>query len=121
MQPPVLIYDGDCGFCTRTVQWGQRHIARMTPAAPYQSSDLAALGLDEARCSVAVQYVTRGGEVRSAQDGVAATLLAAGRGWWVLGALLHVPGLHWLAGVLYRWVARNRHRLMANSACSSSG
>lgn len=121
MQPPVLIYDGDCGFCTRTVQWGQRHIARMTPAAPYQSSDLAALGLDEARCSVAVQYVTRGGEVRSAQDGVAATLLAAGRGWWVLGALLHVPGLHWLAGVLYRWVARNRHRLMANSTCSISG
>ena len=90
----------------------------MTPAVPFQSADLATLGLDEERCRIAVQYVTRSGEVRSAQDAVAATLLAAGKGWWLLGAVLHLPGVHWLAGVGYRWVARNRHRLMANSTCS---
>ncbi len=96
-------------------------MARMTPATPYQAADLAALGLDEVRCRTAVQYVTRGAEVRSAQDAVAATLLAAGKGWWVLGALLHVPGVHWLAGVVYRWVARNRHRLSSSDTCSISG
>ena len=42
-------------------------------------------------------------------------------GWWVLGALLRAPGLHALAGLAYRWVARNRHRLPgASDLCSLS-
>jgi predicted DCC family thiol-disulfide oxidoreductase YuxK len=49
--------------------------------------------------------------VYAGEDAVSMLLLGAGRGWWVLGALMRLPGVHWLSGVAYRWVARNRYRL----------
>ncbi len=118
---PVLVYDGDCGFCTKSVLWGRRHLRRMTPGVPYQSADLVALGLTEAQCATAVQYVARDRHVLSGADAVAATLLAAGKGWWVLGAAMHLPGVHWLMDRAYRWVARNRHRLGRGPATCAVG
>ena len=122
---PVLVYDGDCGFCTATARFAQRWIGQMPTVVSYQSlaSDghLFRLGLTTERCSQAVQYVARDRAVYSAHDAVAAVLLGAGRGWWVLGALLRAPGLHAFAGLAYRWVARNRHRLPgASDLCSLS-
>jgi len=118
---PVLVFDGDCAFCTSSVRFAQRWIRRMPQVVSYQRADLARLGLSEQQCAQAVQYVARDHRVHSAHDAVAATLLAAGKGWWVLGALMHVPGVHWLCGVAYRWVARNRHRLPGGTpACSLS-
>ena len=115
---PVLVFDGDCGFCTRCVEWGRRRIGAMPSAVAYQAADLAALGLTEAQCAAALQYVARDGHVYAAHDAVAALLRGAGRGWWLLGAVLHLPGVHWLAGVGYRWVARNRFRLSRNPSGS---
>lgn len=113
---PVLVFDGDCAFCQSSVQWAQRHIATMPSVVAYQVADLAALGLTAEQCSTAVQYVARDHRAYAANDAVAAVLLAAGKGWWVLGALLHLPGVHWLAGVVYRWVARNRGRFTRGPA-----
>jgi predicted DCC family thiol-disulfide oxidoreductase YuxK len=118
---PLLIFDGDCGFCTASVRWGQRWIKRMPVATPYQQLDLGLFGLSETDCTTAVQYVARDQHVYAAHDAVSSLLLAAGRGWWVLGALMRLPGIHWLSGVVYRWVARNRHRLPgATAACAIS-
>ena len=47
---------------------------------------------------------------------VSALLVGAGRGWRVIGVLMRVPGLHWLSGVVYRCVARNRYRLPGGTA-----
>jgi len=116
---PVLVFDGDCAFCSSSVRFAQRWIGRMPTVVPYQRTNLAALGLTEAACQVAVQYVARDHRVHAAEDGVSALLLAAGKGWWLLGALMRVPGIHWPSGVAYRWVARNRHRLPGGTtACS---
>ncbi|MDO8389841.1 MAG: DCC1-like thiol-disulfide oxidoreductase family protein [Actinomycetota bacterium] len=113
---PVLVFDGDCAFCQACVQWGQRHIAAMPATVAYQSAGLVALGLTAEQCAIAVQYVARDHRAYSANDAVAAVLLAAGKGWWVLGALMHLPGVHWLGGVAYRWVARNRGRFTRGPA-----
>jgi predicted DCC family thiol-disulfide oxidoreductase YuxK len=116
---PVLIFDGDCAFCSSSVRVAQRFIGRMPRVEPYQFADLGLLGLTSEECVLAVQYVARDRHVYSAHDAVSALLLAAGRGWWVLGALMRLPGVHWLSGVAYRWVARNRHRLPGGTpACS---
>ncbi|MBI4936510.1 MAG: DUF393 domain-containing protein [Actinobacteria bacterium] len=116
---PLLIFDGDCGFCSASVRFGQRWIRRMPTATPFQRLDLTRYGITAADCTTAVQYVARDHHVFAAHDAVSALLLGAGRGWWVLGALMHLPGIHWLSGVVYRWVARNRHRLPgATAACA---
>lgn len=118
---PVLIFDGDCAFCSSSVRGGTRWIRRMPTAVPYQTADLAAYGLDEARCTEAVHYVDRRRVVHAAEDAVGALLRDSGRRWWLLGSLVKVPGLHWLSGVAYRWVAKNRHRLPGGTpACSLS-
>ena len=31
---PLLIYDGDCGFCTHTITWLYRHARPTAPATP---------------------------------------------------------------------------------------
>lgn len=122
---PLLVIDGDCAFCQASVERGRRLIGRFPTVASWQSLDasggLQALGLDAAACSEAVQYVALDRRVYAGHDAVSALLLAAGRGWWLLGALMRLPGLHWLCGVAYRWVARNRHRLPGGSdRCSLS-
>ncbi|MEN9645757.1 MAG: hypothetical protein RL238_2426 [Actinomycetota bacterium] len=108
---PLLVFDGDCAFCSSSVRFGQRWIGRMPQVSPYQFTDLAVLDLTAAQCEAAVQYVARDRHVYSGEDAVSMLLLGAGRGWWLLGAVMRVPGIHWLSGVAYRWVAKNRHRL----------
>lgn len=113
---PVLLFDGDCAFCTSSVRWARRAIRRMPRAEPYQLADLDALGLTTEECATAVRYVARDHHVYVAHDAVSALLLGAGGGWWVLGASMRLPGVHWLSGLAYRAVARNRHRLPGGTA-----
>ena len=113
---PVLIFDGDCAFCTSSVNWGKRLIKRLPKTTPYQFADLDALGLTAEQCNLAVQFVAPSGQVYSAERAVREVLLAAGKGWWLLGVLMGLPGLRWLSGVVYRWVARNRQRLPGGTA-----
>lgn len=122
MTSAQLIYDGDCGICTQ-LSAVVTHQVRPQPdsfgVAAYQHLDLAALGLTAAQCEQALQWVAADGRVSSAQDAVA-RLLLSGRVWQrPAGALLLVPGVNTLAGLAYRWVAANRHRLPGGTpACS---
>lgn len=115
--PPVLVYDGDCGFCTRSALVARRFVmpAGGTVAASYDL-DLEAFGLTTDECMEALQFVDSRGRVHAAQDAVAHLLLAGAPWWRPLGAVLLVPGLNALAGVLYRAVARNRYRLPGGTA-----
>ena len=116
VERPLLVFDGDCAFCTRSVQFVERRIARHPVIRSWQSLDLAPLGLTEALCLEAVQLVRNDSSVVSAHIAVAHTLIHGRRGWAVLGRLMLLPGVRQIAGVVYRWVARNRHRLPGGTA-----
>lgn len=117
--PPVLVFDGDCSFCTSSVNVLQRLVKRLPPIVPWQHIDLDALGLTRQQCEEAVQWVGPDGQVRSGEAAVAQVLVDAGKGWRLLGRLMLLPGVRWLAGVVYRWTARHRHRLPGGTpACS---
>lgn len=107
---PLLVFDGDCGFCTTSARFGQR-VLGLEHVEPWQFLDLASLGVTEAECQEAVQFVAEDGSVTSAQYAVIAALRHAGGVWGILGRLMALPGVHRVAGVVYRWVARNRGRL----------
>jgi predicted DCC family thiol-disulfide oxidoreductase YuxK len=122
MITPVLLYDGDCGVCTRLAGVVVRRVRRQPSelfVAPYQDVDLAPLGLTPAQCDEALQWVAADGRISSAQDAVARVLMAGRRWQWPFGALLLAPGVNRLAGVVYRWVAANRHRLPGGTAACS--
>lgn len=111
---PVLIFDGDCAFCSSSIRWAQRRVRHLPRAVPHQTFDdeaLDELHLDRAACNAAVQFVDADGTVSSGERAVAAVLRRAGGVWKLLGVLLGLPVVRSIAGLVYRWVARNRHRL----------
>ncbi|MGJ3509755.1 thiol-disulfide oxidoreductase DCC family protein [Enemella sp. A6] len=110
---PVLVYDGDCRFCTRAARRaeGLRRDPSDFVVVPYQRADLAALGLTRQECARALQWVDAVGGLHSGAEAVAG-LLRAGP-WWSrpVGRLLRLPGCRALARIGYRLIADNRHRL----------
>ena len=117
---PVLVFDGDCAFCTRCARFLER-IGPDAEIVAWQLTDLDALGITEQQAAEAVQWVEVGGGVRSGHEAIAATLNSAGRVWRVAGRALLLPGVSWLAARAYRLIANNRHRLPGGtSACALS-
>ncbi len=117
---PVLVYDGDCAFCTTCV----RLLERIGPEAEivaWQLTDLAGLGLTEERASAAVQWVEIDGTVRSGHEAIAAALSTAGGIWALAGRALLSPGLSPIAASTYRLVADNRHRLPGGTPACAVG
>jgi len=119
VERPVLLFDGDCSFCTSCVEWMRRHIRHLDTTVPYQFADLAELGVTSEQCAEAVQWIGADGTVLSAHLAVAQILIDAGAGWAVIGRGMRLPGFRQLSGMIYRWIARNRSRLPGGSpACS---
>lgn len=118
---PLLVFEGDCGFCTTSARFGQRWLG-LDHVEPWQFLDLESLGLTAEQCTTAVQWVAEDGEVVAAEFAVIASLRHAGGVWKVLGGLVNLPGIRQLAGVVYRLVAKYRHQLPGGTpACKLPG
>jgi predicted DCC family thiol-disulfide oxidoreductase YuxK len=115
---PVLVYDGDCGFCTRCVEWALRLPFRPRVVA-WQDADLGGLGVTRAEAEHSVLWVALSGQVSSGHVTVARLLIASGGAWALLGRLVMVPPVSWIAAAVYRLVAVNRGRLPGGTpACA---
>ncbi|MEU4351782.1 DUF393 domain-containing protein [Streptomyces sp. NPDC023838] len=113
---PVLVFDGDCGFCSTSVRFAERHLQPRCETIPWQFADLEALGVTSARAEHEVLWVTPRGVVYGGAQAVAKALLSAGGGWTLAGALLMLPPIRWAAHGVYRLVANNRHRMPGGTA-----
>lgn len=114
----MLVYDGDCGFCTTCVHLLER-IGPDVEIVAWQLTDLAALGLTEGRAADAVQLVQVDGTLRSGHEAIAGVLGSAGRIWRIAGRALLLPLISWIAARAYRLVAGNRYRLPGGTpACA---
>ena len=123
---PTLIYDGDCGFCTTSANWIARRWteADSPKTVPWErlppdfvletdlsSDDFArsAWWIDADRCEGGSRAVAR-------------ALVATGGLWAIVGWILLVPPMSWIAALGYRIVARYRYRLPGGTpACKPSG
>lgn len=112
---PLLVFDGDCGFCTSAARAGQRWL-KLEHVEPWQFLDLDAVGVTEAECQDAVQWVAADGSTASAEQAVIAALRHAGGLWGALGTVMGLPGIRWLAALTYRLIARNRYRMPGGTA-----
>ncbi|AXE24619.1 DUF393 domain-containing protein [Streptomyces globosus] len=112
----VLVYDGDCGFCTTSARFAERRVRPRCDVVPWQSADLGALGVSRDRAAYEVLWVTPSGAVHGGARAVAKALLSAGGAWPVLGGVLGLPGVRRAADAVYRVVAANRYRLPGGTA-----
>ena len=117
----MLIYDGDCGFCTQMARWLGGHLPERFVVTPWQGLDLAAFGLTEQDVSTAAYWVDEDGAHRGS-TGIARCLVAMGKPWSIAGCAMAVPPLSWLARGVYRLIANNRYRLPGSTdACRIDG
>ena len=116
----MLIYDGDCGFCTKTARWLQSRLATPISVVPWQSiDDLGALGLSELDVSTAVYWVDAYGRTSRGALGAARALTHSKGPLALVGWLLLLPPARQLAALAYPVIARNRQHLPgATAACA---
>lgn len=119
---PLLIFDGDCGFCTWSVQQARRWIRPKARIEPWQFLDLDSYGLTAEQCSESVYWIGPGEQSVRAGRAVAAVLRAGRTPWPLLGRLLDIRALRPVVERAYYFVAAHRHQLPgATPACASLG
>jgi predicted DCC family thiol-disulfide oxidoreductase YuxK len=122
---PLLVFDGDCGFCTAAVDWAARRFRRPVEVAPWQRLELDELGLTREDVDLYAWWIERGDD---APDGLrrwrghraAGRALRSCRGIWPFFGLLLLlpPPVSWIWAAGYRLVARFRGYLPgATPAC----
>jgi predicted DCC family thiol-disulfide oxidoreductase YuxK len=120
----TILFDGDCGLCRASVARLRRmdrggRIEVLDLHDPSAAARFPQLNREEAMRLM--QAVDQQGRVFSGVDAWARIGLAL-PGWNLLAWLLLVPGIHFIAGQIYAWVARNRYRwnkdLCADGSCS---
>jgi predicted DCC family thiol-disulfide oxidoreductase YuxK len=124
---PVLVYDGDCAFCSSSLRFGERLLGTDGWASiPFQFADMDAVAAftagaaTRARAEREVLWITPTGRVDGGADAVAKVLLRTRRVPWVLlGAIALLPGMRTLMSAVYRLIAANRDRLPGGTpACA---
>lgn len=106
----ILVFDGACGFCTRTVLWLRRlDRGRRVEPVPYQRPGvLESARLTERQASTTIHWLGADGSWYSGAHAANAALSAA------LGTrlpLLLYRLTRWPQERLYAVIAANRHRL----------
>jgi len=117
---PVLVFDGDCSFCTSCARLLKR-IGPQAEIVAWQSADLDELGITSAQAAEEVRWIGLDGSVRSGHQAIAAALGTAGASWRIVGRTLLLPGITSLAAAVYRLVARNRQRLPGGTPACATG
>ncbi len=116
---PILVFDGDCGFCTSFVHLLER-IGLRAEVVAWQIADLDELGITEGQAAETVCWIGVEGTVRTGHEAIGAALGTAGPGWRVAGRIVLLPGISGIAAMIYRLTARNLHRLPGGTpACAN--
>ncbi|HEX2026069.1 MAG TPA: DUF393 domain-containing protein [Actinomycetota bacterium] len=112
--PPrgLLLFDGDCGFCTSVARWARRRLPEEVAVTPWQFvPDLGPLGLTVEDVSTAAYWIDGRGDGHRGHLAFAETFRAMGGLWRPIGTAMRIPPLSWVAALVYEVIARNRHRL----------
>jgi predicted DCC family thiol-disulfide oxidoreductase YuxK len=107
----TLIFDGDCAFCTSSVNFTVKHSNVKFETIPYQWAKLEKFNLTAEQTQKKVYLNVDGKNFAGAK--AVSKLMRLDSNWIlkIIGAIAAVPPFSWVADLLYWLVATNRHRL----------
>lgn len=110
--PLIVYFDGDCGFCQRSVGWAlaRDHARRLTAVPSATPEARARLGDMAAGAPRQIRAWSEGGGLVGGIDAIAA-MCARLPGWQWAAWLLRFPPVRPFASVGYRAIAAVRRRL----------
>ena len=108
---PILIYDGNCGFCLYWIDVWKNKTKDRVEYSPYQSlgNQFPQMSLDQFQRSV--QLVKPGGEITEGEKAVLETLAYNPSLEWLLRTYRNVPLFAKAAEAIYYFVAKRRSTL----------
>ena len=106
----VVLYDGQCGFCSRWVKYwagtlGQRGFEIASLDEPWVAERIK---MPHEELLTDMRLLTTDGQLISGAD---VYLYVTRRIWWTwpFYAIFSLPGFNWLIHAGYKWFARNRY------------
>ncbi|MHB1172542.1 MAG: thiol-disulfide oxidoreductase DCC family protein [Lacisediminihabitans sp.] len=116
----LLVFDGECGFCTTAVTWLERALPAFPAAIPYQWADLDAIGLSTDEAAARVWLVTPDHQYGGHLAASALLRHQPDIAWRFLGWLIETPPFSWAAAASYALVAKYRQLLPGGTpACKA--
>ena len=119
----VVIYDGQCEFCTRQAHrmaGGGRSIVLRSFHDPGVLDDYP--GLTFEMCMEGMKLIDPHGKIFDGAEAVIHAIAIRHRFAGAIPLLLYnTPGVRWIADRVYAWVARNRYRIMGRSEECETG
>jgi lipase maturation factor 1 len=106
---PVMVFDGDCGFCRFWIERWKRRLGAGADFLPFQEAAPRFPEIPIEAFRRAVHLVLPDGTVSSGAEAVFRTLALGPRGGWGLRAYRLVPGLAALTEAIYAWIAGHRN------------
>lgn len=117
--PPLLVFDGDCAFCTTWVHRLEKFLPRFPTATPWQWLELDELGLSVDDVTNYAWVVTSRHQYAGHLAFSALLRMQRGFGWRLAGHLIATPPVSWLAAAAYHYIAKYRHKLPGGTpACA---
>jgi predicted DCC family thiol-disulfide oxidoreductase YuxK len=108
---PLLVFDGDCAFCTTWVSRLEKLLPVFPETTPWQWIDHDDLGLSAHDVTHYVWLVTPRHHYAGHLAVSALLRMQPGFGWRFAGNLLATAPFSWLAAIGYHFVAKYRHKL----------
>ncbi|MBI3307399.1 MAG: lipase maturation factor family protein [Candidatus Omnitrophica bacterium] len=105
---PLLIYDGDCGFCRRWIERWRLLTGEIVDYAPYQEVGEKYSEISTESFQKSVQLIETDGNIFSGAEAVFRTLWLAGKSPWLLWLYKKFPIFKGVSEWGYRLVAENR-------------
>jgi predicted DCC family thiol-disulfide oxidoreductase YuxK len=110
-EKPLLIFDGDCSFCTSSANFIVKYSSLEIVAEPWQYLKLADYGITQAQASAKVQLWLNG-KIYAGHVAVAKLLQGQKNPFYrLIGVLALFPILSQIARFLYFLTAKYRHKL----------
>jgi predicted DCC family thiol-disulfide oxidoreductase YuxK len=114
---PLLLFDGDCGFCRKWVGRWKALTGDRVLYEPYQEAASRFPEIDPRRFTQSVQLVQPDGEVLQGAEAVFKSLESVIYLRWLTWSYGRVPGFAGLSEWFYRKVAENRGRVWMKKPC----
>lgn len=110
-QKIVLIFDGDCGFCTTTANYIAKKSKVKIQVVPWQFQDFKGLPVTQEQCADQV-YLLVNDKPFGGHEAFAMILkVQSNPVFRVLGTIIKSQALSWIMRPSYRLVAKYRHKL----------
>jgi predicted DCC family thiol-disulfide oxidoreductase YuxK len=106
----LLIYDGDCGFCSRTAAWLRRRLPHGYEVQASQRIDLGSFKLSRREVHEAAYWIDPDGRQYRAHLAIVRALESSGGILGFVATLGRIWPFEPIAERLYFLIARNRHR-----------